>query len=832
MKSNILKVSAILIGIFLIISSCEETTEPDTEKPTVTITSPQNGSTVSEIVSITCMSSDNEGVEKVELWVNGVSTGVIDETEPYSLDWNTTTYDDSSYTIIVRSYDTSENTKDSYPITLVVDNSGSYPQSVSIISIIFESGSFTIAWNQSTDTDFDSYELEKSVESTMSDYEVVYSTENVADTTYVDSDVDPLSYQYYRITVIDTFGYETKGQIVSSSLDPVPTSVNVTSVTYTLTEMTVEWEESPDSDFRDYKILYSETESGDRDTLVTYTDKTNTSHIITDFDPTHENWFWVIVSDTLGQSSIGSGMSNTIDSPPTQVELYPIVYQNGSFYISWSQNDDDDFESYTLFESESEDMTGSNEIFSTQHSYTTDYIISDLNYGDWRFYQITVTDIWGLESNSLVVGQEAIITPPTNLMITNISNYEVQLTWDIHPYTPLSGYIIERQENNGDFIEMFTTEETSYNDNNLSQDNVYGYRIKAYSNSNISEPSEVKKIKWVVSSYSLLWTGTHNNDVFSASFSPNNERVATGDGDYGYQNSYLKVWDTETGGLIWEKLHIHGVEHIDYSQDNSKIAFTPNGCCGPIVFDAVSSEMIWQGTHYGGDISFSTDNSKITAGYLSVSFSPDNTMVVSGDSEVSVWDVYSGSLLWTYLAEDDEKKVRVLDSETGELLLTGNDLDQICSVAFSPDNTKVVSGGHSVIEVWDVNTGSLLWTATHSLGDCVHSVNFSPDGTKIVSGSGIVKVWDTETGNLLWTCTESFSRDRVSFSFDNTKVTSGRAVWDADSGTLLWSGGSGGSSATFSPDNTKILSFGQGTTVNELYIYQEGEYEWKVGEWY
>jgi len=32
----------------------------------VTITSPQNNSSVSEVVSITCMSSYNEGVEKVE----------------------------------------------------------------------------------------------------------------------------------------------------------------------------------------------------------------------------------------------------------------------------------------------------------------------------------------------------------------------------------------------------------------------------------------------------------------------------------------------------------------------------------------------------------------------------------------------------------------------------------------------------------------------------------------------------------------------------------------------------------------------------------------------
>ena len=109
----------LLVGV-LLFSNCEEPTEPDTTTPTVTITSPQSGSTVSVIVSITCMSSDNEGVEKVELWVNGVPIGLTDNTEPYSFEWNTITYDDGSYTIIVRSYDTSGNTTDSNPITLIV----------------------------------------------------------------------------------------------------------------------------------------------------------------------------------------------------------------------------------------------------------------------------------------------------------------------------------------------------------------------------------------------------------------------------------------------------------------------------------------------------------------------------------------------------------------------------------------------------------------------------------------------------------------------------------------------------------------------------------------
>jgi Leucine-rich repeat (LRR) protein len=114
-----MKKIAILLSL-LIVFACEE--DKDETPPTVVITSPQDGSTVSDYsVTITCMSTDNEGVKEVELWVDGVTTGVTDDTEPYSLEWNTTTYEYGSYTIIVRSYDTSGNTADSNPITLNLD---------------------------------------------------------------------------------------------------------------------------------------------------------------------------------------------------------------------------------------------------------------------------------------------------------------------------------------------------------------------------------------------------------------------------------------------------------------------------------------------------------------------------------------------------------------------------------------------------------------------------------------------------------------------------------------------------------------------------------------
>ena len=135
-------VKKIPLFLLLLFWSCEDEAEPDTVPPTVTIISPNDGLTVSESVTITCISTDNEGIEKVELWVNDVSTVItyeselyslfwniisdddssytIIKSEPYSLFWDVTSYNDGTYTIIVRSYDTSANITDSEPITLTL----------------------------------------------------------------------------------------------------------------------------------------------------------------------------------------------------------------------------------------------------------------------------------------------------------------------------------------------------------------------------------------------------------------------------------------------------------------------------------------------------------------------------------------------------------------------------------------------------------------------------------------------------------------------------------------------------------------------------------------
>ena len=84
-------------------------------------------------------------------------------------------------------------------------------------------------------------------------------------------------------------------------------------------------------------------------------------------------------------------------SYPTRSEIHPILYYNG-YQINWSQNNDNDFYSYKLYESLSENMNNQTLVFETTQKEVTNYVVNDLN--NHRYYQIISEDIYGLQSMS------------------------------------------------------------------------------------------------------------------------------------------------------------------------------------------------------------------------------------------------------------------------------------------------------------------------------------------------------------------------------------------------------------------------------------------------
>lgn len=108
----------------------------DTHAPDVQITNPINGSLVSGTVDVNINATDNEGVERIELYINDVLAVTL-TSSPYSYSWNTESLaDSSSHDIYAKAYDVAENEGVSTTITVTVYNN---PSGLSIYLWIFDS---------------------------------------------------------------------------------------------------------------------------------------------------------------------------------------------------------------------------------------------------------------------------------------------------------------------------------------------------------------------------------------------------------------------------------------------------------------------------------------------------------------------------------------------------------------------------------------------------------------------------------------------------------------------------------------------------------------------
>ncbi len=99
---------------------------PDTTAPTVSLTAPGSGSTLSASATLTASASDDVAVAGVQFLLDGASLGAeITGTGPYSLPWNTTTVANGSHSLTARARDAAGNTTTSTPVTVSVSNTAS-----------------------------------------------------------------------------------------------------------------------------------------------------------------------------------------------------------------------------------------------------------------------------------------------------------------------------------------------------------------------------------------------------------------------------------------------------------------------------------------------------------------------------------------------------------------------------------------------------------------------------------------------------------------------------------------------------------------------------------
>lgn len=137
----------------------------------------------------------------------------------------------------------------------------------------------------------------------------------------------------------------------------------------------------------------------------------------------------------------------------------------------------------------------------------------------------------------------------------------------------------------------------------------------------------------------------------------------------------------------------------------------------------------------------------------------------------------------------------------GKTLYSYHTIDNIYSLAWSPNSARIAMGTDTVVREWDATTGKHVFTYNPNPngGGSVLSVAWSPDGQRIADGSGNVQIWNAKTGKLYITFPSSQQVGAVQQSTSSAYLSSHIS-------TSPFSGGSMVYSTAWSPDGKYMAS--------------------------
>ncbi len=185
----------------------------------------------------------------------------------------------------------------------------------------------------------------------------------------------------------------------------------------------------------------------------------------------------------------------------------------------------------------------------------------------------------------------------------------------------------------------------------------------------------------------------------------------------GSWDRHVRLWDVQTGELVWELSDYGGrmktVTSVAFSPDGSIVASSGSTNDGKVrLWDPQTGELL-RALEAG-------DRKRVT----SVAFAPDGQTLASASTRlpgtVELWDPQTGSLRQT---------LQLGPPSSSKRTVCGN------SLAFSPDgNGLACACSDWTVRLLNVATGALLRTMTGH-GQPLKAIAFSSDGTVVSSGS-------------------------------------------------------------------------------------------------
>jgi len=337
--------------------------------------------------------------------------------------------------------------------------------------------------------------------------------------------------------------------------------------------------------------------------------------------------------------------------------------------------------------------------------------------------------------------------------------------------------------------------------------------------------------------------GGHKRQVHSASFSPDGLLVATAAAD-----NTIRVWDASNRSKSAQPMQPEprsvtnpAVNLLVVSRDGSFMVYGLKDCAVLVLNTQTRKQRFapmrghtslvkWADISSNGQLiaSASEDNTvrlwnartgapvghpftRYADGVRAMALSPDARWLASGST--------GGVMCLCDVASDQRSNI-----------IPFKDTGTVQAIAFSPDSRVFVAGYNTgYIHLWQAEDVCSLWESLDPKGGVIYSVSFSPDATRLVSGGGGgILVWNANTGELIRALgieTQINGRASIKLAYNAMSVAcspDGRFICggSSDGSVQLWDGLTGESNATlkgpgfsvtfvaFTPDGRSIVSFG------------------------
>ncbi len=172
------------------------------------------------------------------------------------------------------------------------------------------------------------------------------------------------------------------------------------------TSLRISWTQNSDADFASYKLFRSLTPGVTMNSTLVSVIETQSSLSLTDngLDESTTYYYILYVFDTGGLDTASNEVSGTTlaNEPPKSVTLaQPIQIGGSTLRLSWSQNSENDFDSYRVYRSQSTPVdTLQAPIIIISSSLNTSYDDSDIQQSTDYYYRVLVFDQGGLSTGS------------------------------------------------------------------------------------------------------------------------------------------------------------------------------------------------------------------------------------------------------------------------------------------------------------------------------------------------------------------------------------------------------------------------------------------------